>query len=179
MRVKGVRIVQAYAERGIATLDGQIEQAQQGFPQGFNPGKITELHEWMSEHDAASPHLTKKLKPSYTSKTLEASDPGRQVLNLRQLLKTKSTFLAPMLGKERIHPELKQMSDGEYGVKFGRFSCVNPNLQAFPKRNYTLASKVRPVLIPDEDMDLYEADYSQQEPRLYAHFAQCERLLTG
>jgi DNA polymerase-1 len=28
-------------------------------------------------------------------------------------------------------------------------------------------------------MDLYEADYSQQEPRLYAHFANCERLLTG
>jgi hypothetical protein len=91
----------------------------------------------MSEHDAASPYLTKKLKPSYTAKTLEASDPGRQVLNLRQLLKTKSTFLAPMLGKERIHPELKQMSDGEYGVKFGRFSCVGQTCRHF--RNATSA----------------------------------------
>ena len=179
MRVKGIRVDQAYAERAIATLDAQIEQALQGFPQGFNPGKIIELHEWMSEHDAASPHLTKKLKPSYTSKTLEASDPGRQVLNLRQLLKTKSTFLAPMLGKERIHPELKQMSDGEYGVKFGRFSCVGPNLQAFPKRNKRLAQIVRPVIVPDRGMALYEADFSQQEPRLYAHFAKCARLLEG
>jgi DNA polymerase-1 len=28
-------------------------------------------------------------------------------------------------------------------------------------------------------MLLYEADFSQQEPRLYAHFAQCARLLEG
>jgi len=84
-----------------------------------------------------------------------------------------------MLGKERIHPELKQMSDGEYGVKFGRFSCVGPNLQAFPKRNKRLAQIVRPVIVPDRGMALYEADFSQQEPRLYAHFAKCARLLEG
>ena len=79
--------------------------------------------------------ITKKLRPSYTAKTLESSAPGQKVLQLRQLLKTRSTFLVPLLGQQRIHPELKQMSDGEYGVKFGRFSCVGPNLQAFPKRN--------------------------------------------
>ena len=84
-----------------------------------------------------------------------------------------------MLGVDRIHPELKQMSDGEYGVKFGRFSCVGPNLQAFPKRNKSLGQIVRPVIVPDHGMTLYEADYSQQEPRLYAHFAQCQRLLEG
>ena len=71
------------------------------------------------------------------------------------------------------------MSDGEYGVKFGRFSCVGPNLQAFPKRNKSLAQIVRPVIVPDDGMSLYEADYSQQEPRLYAHFAKCQRLLQG
>src|SRR4051812_3992763 len=179
MRVKGIRVDQAHAERAVASLDTQIEQALQGFPQGFNPGRIDELHSWMSDRDAASPYLTKKLKPSYTSKTLEGSEPGRQVLLLRQLMKTKSTFLAPMLGKDRIYPELKQLSDGEYGVKFGRFSCVGPNLQAFPKRNKRLAQIVRPVIIPDEGMVLYEADFSQQEPRLYAHFAQCARLLEG
>jgi len=179
MRVKGIKVDQAYAERAVSALDSQIEQALQGFPQGFSPGRIDELHSWMSDRDAASPYLTKKLKPSYTSKTLEGSEPGRQVLLLRQLLKTKSTFLSPMLGRERIHPELKQMSDGEYGVKFGRFSCVGPNLQAFPKRNKRLAQIVRPVIVPDQGMALYEADFSQQEPRLYAHFAKCQRLLEG
>jgi DNA polymerase I-like protein with 3'-5' exonuclease and polymerase domains len=99
MRVKGIRVDQAHAERAVASLDTQIEQALQGFPQGFNPGRIDELHSWMSDRDAASPYLTKKLKPSYTSKTLEGSEPGRQVLLLRQLMKTKSTFLAPMLGQ--------------------------------------------------------------------------------
>jgi DNA polymerase-1 len=179
MRVKGIRVDKSYAERAVAALDGQIEEALQAFPQGFNPARTSELHEWMKEHDAASPNLTKKLKPSYTARFLESSEPGRKVSHLRQLLKTKSTFLQPMLGVERIHPELKQMSDGEYGVKFGRFSCVGPNLQAFPKRNKILGQIVRPVIVPDHGMDLYEADYSQQEPRLYAHFAQCRRLLDG
>ena len=179
MRVKGIKVDQAYAERAISLLDSQIDEALQAFPQGFNPARLTELHEWMTDHDAASPNVTKKLKPSYTAKFLESTEPGQKVLWLRQLLKTKSTFLAPMLGKERIHPELKQMSDGEYGVKFGRFSCVGPNLQAFPKRNKSIGLIVRPVIVPDHGMTLYEADYSQQEPRLYAHFAQCKRLLDG
>jgi hypothetical protein len=125
------------------------------------------------------PYLTKKLKPSYTSKTLEGSEPGRQVLLLRQLLKTKSTFLAPMLGKDRIHPELKQLSDGEYGVKFGRFpvsaqTCrLSPNATSALRRSSAQSSSLTKGWL------LYEADFSQQEPRLYAHFAQCARLLKG
>ena len=179
MRVKGIKIDQAYAEQAVATLDREIDQALQSFPQGFNPGKIDTLHAWMTEQGAASHYLTGTGRPSYTSKTLEGTPAGRQVTQLRQLLKTRSTFLSPMLGQERIHPELKQMSDGEYGVKFGRFSCVGPNLQAFPKRNKQIGQIVRPVIIPDHGMTLYEADFSQQEPRLYAHFARCERLLKG
>jgi DNA polymerase I len=179
MRVKGIRVDKAYAEYAVAELDRQIDQALQSFPQGFNPGKIDTLHAWMTEQGAASHYLTGTGKPSYTSKTLEGTEAGRKVTELRQLLKTRSTFLSPMLGKERIHPELKQMADGEYGVKFGRFSCVGPNLQAFPKRNKNIGQIVRPVIVPDQGMSLYEADFSQQEPRLYAHFAKCERLLTG
>ena len=179
MRVKGIKIDKAYAEEAVATLDKRIDQALQNFPQGFNPSRIVELHHWMTQEGAASTYVTGTGKPSYTSKTLEATEAGRKVTELRQLLKTRSTFLQPMLGVDRIHPELKQMSDGEYGVKFGRFSCVGPNLQAFPKRNKNIGQIVRPVIVPDHGMDLYEADFSQQEPRLYAHFARCERLLKG
>jgi DNA polymerase I-like protein with 3'-5' exonuclease and polymerase domains len=179
MRCKGIRIDKAYTEQAVATLDERIDKALQNFPQGFNPARVDELHAWMTGKGAASQYLTGTGKPSYTSKTLEGSEAGRQVTELRQLLKTRSTFLSPMLGVDRIYPELKQMSDGEYGVKFGRFSCVGPNLQAFPKRNKQLGQIVRPVIVPDHGMTLYEADYSQQEPRLYAHFARCERLLQG
>ncbi len=179
MRVKGIKIDQAYAENAVALLDKRIDEALQSFPQGFNPSKIVELHAWMTDQGAASRYLTGTGRPSYTSKTLEGSEAGRKVTELRQLLKTKNTFLAPALGVERIYPELKQMSDGEYGVKFGRFSCVGPNLQAFPKRNKSIGQIVRPVIVPDHGMELYEADFSQQEPRLYAHFARCEALLKG
>jgi DNA polymerase-1 len=179
MRRKGIRVDQTYAEDAVARLDQRIDKALQHFPQGFSPGSTNELHAWMTSHGAASQYRTSLGRPSYTSKTLEGSAAGRQVTELRQLLKTKSTFLAPMLGRDRIHPELKQMADGEYGVKFGRFSCVGPNLQAFPKRNKAIGQIVRPVIVPDPGMMLYEADFSQQEPRLYAHFAKCKRLLEG
>src|SRR4029078_4018894 len=105
-----------------------------------------ELHAWMTSQGAASQYLTNTGKPSYTSKTLEGSEAGQKVTELRQLLKTRSTFLLPMLGVDRVYPELKQMSDGEYGVKFGRFSCVGPNLQAFPKRNKILGQVVRTAI---------------------------------
>ncbi len=179
MRVKGIRVDKAYAEQAVAAIDQRVDKALQHFPQGFNAARVDEVHAWMTSQGAASQYLTGTGKPSYTSKTLEGSAAGLKITELRQLLKTKSTFLAPMLGVDRIHPELKQMSDGEYGVKFGRFSCVGPNLQAFPKRNKNLGQIVRPVIVPDHGMDLYEADFSQQEPRLYAHFARCERLLKG
>ena len=179
MRCKGIRVDKAYAEQAVAAIDERVDKALQHFPQGFNAARVDEVHAWMTSQGAASQYLTNTGKPSYTSKTLEGSEAGQKVTELRQLLKTRSTFLLPMLGVERIHPELKQMSDGEYGVKFGRFSCVGPNLQAFPKRNKTLGQIVRPVIVPDHGMTLYEADYSQQEPRLYAHFARCERLLKG
>ena len=179
MRVKGIRIDQDYAEQATRQIDRRIEEALLEFPQGFNPGRTGDVDAWMTEQGEASAYRTGTGKPAYTQKILEHTGPGQKILHLRQLLKTRSTFLAPLLGQERIHPELKQMSDGEYGVKFGRFSCVNPNLQAFPKRNKSLAQIVRPVIVPDEGMSLYEADYSQQEPRLYAHFARCQRLLHG
>jgi DNA polymerase-1 len=179
MRVKGIRVDQTYAEQAIATLDDRIEKALQNFPQGFSPTRVDELHAWMTAQGAGSPYRTSTGKPSYTSKTLEGSQAGLRVTQLRQLLKTKSTFLEPLVGNERIYPELKQMSDGEYGVKFGRFSCSGPNLQAFPKRNKEIGKIVRPIIVPDPGMLIYEADFSQQEPRLYAHFAQCERLLKG
>jgi len=179
MRCRGIRVDQAYAEDAVARLDERIDKSLQNFPQGFSAGSTDQLHAWMTGQGAASQYKTNTGKPSYTSKTLEGSTAGRQVTELRQLLKTKSTFLAPMLGRDRIHPELKQMADGEYGVKFGRFSCIGPNLQAFPKRNKAIGQIVRPVIVPDKGMMLQEADYSQQEPRLYAHFAKCERLLKG
>ena len=104
------------------------------FPQGFNPARIDELHAWMTTMMQPLPVSDEDWQAIlYERRFLESSEPGQKVTELRQLLKTKSTFLAPMLGVDRIHPELKQMSDGEYGVKFGRFSLRRPKPPGIPE----------------------------------------------
>ena len=89
MRCKGIRVDKAYAQEAVATLDQRIDQTLQNFPQGFNPARIDEVHAWMTGQGAASQYLTGTGKPSYTSKTLEGSEAGRKVTELRQLLKTR------------------------------------------------------------------------------------------
>ena len=62
----------------------------------------------------------------------------------------------------RIHPNF-----GLTNVRTGRTSCSEPNLQQVP-RNKTLRSLFTPT---DPDKIFFEADYSQLELRIGAHFA--------
>jgi len=48
----------------------------------------------------------------------------------------------------------------------------NPNLQQLPRRNKKIGAMVRALFLPDEGMQWGSFDYSQQEPRLVAHYAQ-------
>lgn len=66
---------------------------------------------------------------------------------------------------ERVHAELEPL-----GAVTGRFSCRNPNLQGLP------APLLAAIEAPPGNL-LLEADFSQCELRVLAHFSQDERLL--
>jgi DNA polymerase I-like protein with 3'-5' exonuclease and polymerase domains len=79
----------------------------------------------------------------------------------------------------RIHCTFRQLvgaissnddSDGSGGVRFGRLSCSNPNLQQQPSKG-KWGKEWRKVYLPDEGKKWASIDYSQQEPRWTVHYA--------
>lgn len=92
------------------------------------------------------------------------------VLAFRKAKKMHSTYALPwrelITSDNRIHPNLNTM-----GAKTGRFSGSDPNLQNV-KRGHDL----RDIFIAPEGHKIVVADWNQMELRLYAHFAQDERM---
>lgn len=97
------------------------------------------------------------------------------ILEYRQLTKLKSTYadgLANYIGEDgRIHSNFKQTI-----AATGRISSTEPNLQNIPIR-MELGRLIRKVFIPKEDYIFVDADYSQIELRVLAHFSEDEKLI--
>ena len=105
------------------------------------------------------------------------SDIAQDILDFRQLLKLKTTYvdalplmINPKTG--RVHTSYNQAV-----AATGRLSSNNPNLQNIPIRTER-GREVRRAFIPrDEDHLLISADYSQIELRLIAEISREEAML--
>jgi DNA polymerase I len=183
MRRRGIRVDLDYARRARTQLTADLEAALMLMPPGFEANSTASVAAYMQAQGLDWFPMTKLGKPSFREAFLEESDAGQRVIAIRRLLKTRGTFIEPILDTHavagRIHPDLVQFATGDYGTHTGRFSCRMPNLQAFPKRRKEIGKVVRPILIPDEGFDFGEADVSQQEPRLYAHYGEDATLIAG
>lgn len=71
-------------------------------------------------------------------------------------------------------PRDENTSDDEQGARYGRLSCVNPNLQqqTSPDRDPVIGKALRMIFVPDEGGEWACLDYSQQEPRWLIHYAE-------
>ncbi|CAM3726933.1 DNA polymerase I [Mucilaginibacter galii] len=105
------------------------------------------------------------------------SDIVRDILDFRQLLKLKSTYVdaLPLMVNPktgRIHTSYNQAV-----AATGRLSSQNPNLQNIPIRTER-GREVRKAFIPrDENHVLLSADYSQIELRIIAEISQDPNML--
>jgi DNA polymerase-1 len=188
MHATGLRIDMGYAaELGgpEGLLANQLNQAHAVFPPGFNtnsPKGVEALYRAQGFVDADFAH-TKTGAISFTEKWLEQNELGERILVSRQLKKARSTFVLPLMAEHnvngRIHPVLNQSKSAEHGVLGSRFSCSEPNLQAFPKRNKAIGKLVRKLIIADEGYELVEGDAKQQEPRFFAWFSDDQHLRNG
>src|SRR5690606_33688277 len=105
------------------------------------------------------------------------SDIVKDILDLRQLQKLKSTYVDALPGL--IHPEtgLIHTSYNQAVAATGRLSSTNPNLQNIPIRTER-GREVRKAFIPRESGNvLLSADYSQIELRLMASLSQDKNML--
>ncbi len=98
----------------------------------------------------------------------------RLILQYRKLQKLNSTYVEgykPLIKKGKIHTTYNQSN-----TNTGRLSSSNPNLQNIPIRT-ELGKELRKLFIASEGRVLIDADYSQIELRLLAHFSGCKELI--
>src|SRR5210317_579506 len=114
--------------------------------------------------------------PSFTKNFI--SKHNHPVVNMiaeaRKINKVRTTFIDTILRHEhkgRIHADINQIRSDDGGTVTGRFSYSNPNLQQIPARDPETGPLIRSLFIPEEGCKWGTFDYSQQEPRLVAHYA--------
>ena len=115
-------------------------------------------------------------KPSFDKNFLSSHDSplAQMVVKAREINKARTTFIESITKhshRGRIHAEIHQMRSDQGGTVTGRFSYSNPNLQQIPARNQIIGPLIRSLFIPEKNCKWGIFDYSQQEPRLIAHYA--------
>lgn len=114
---------------------------------------------------------------------------AQTVLGRRQAQKMASTYLENYLEMSvrdgRIHPSINTVGGtgknpfepgGSSGVRTGRMSSSNPNIQNVPTRGKA-AKRIRRCFVPDDDQVWIKADFSQIEMRVMAHMAHDQRMI--
>lgn len=103
---------------------------------------------------------------------------AERLARARKVNKLRTTFAASVrkyATNGRIHCTFNQIAredeEGDMqGARYGRLSCVDPNLQQQPARD-EFAKQWRDIYEPEEGGLWAAKDYSQQEPRWTTHFA--------
>lgn len=139
----------------------------------------------------AVPSTPRTNKPSVSNGLLSSVDhPVTKALaRARTINKVRTTFAAATwryMCNGRIHCTFNQlrrsredaddegganMEEGQQGGRFGRLSCVHPNLQQQPARDEELGPLWRSIYVADEGGQWATNDFSQQEPRWTVHYA--------
>lgn len=86
-----------------------------------------------------------------------------KLLKLRKINKLLSTYVEAVLTKNIngiIHPDWLQ-----FGTDSGRFACQNPNFQNLPRDD----DRIKKGIVARDGYVLIGPDYSQLEPRVFAH----------
>lgn len=118
--------------------------------------------------------------PSIRKDVLDGIDHpvAKHMARARKVNKLRTTFAASVrkyMIDGRIHCTFQQIAietDGgdQKGARYGRLSCVDPNLQQQPARD-DFAKEWRSIYLPEEGSLWASPDFSQQEPRWTTHFA--------
>lgn len=185
MKIKGMKVDMDLASRIGTEVKAEQDKAKAVLPPGFNVRSPKECEAFFRGlgYEDGDFDRTAQGKPSFTEKWLEKRPEGEAILQVRRLEKLEDSFITPLIDtyniNGRVHANLNQSKSDEYGTNTGRLSCSDPNLQAFPKRNKQIGKVVRRLIIPDDGMILEEADFKQQEPRLFTHYSEDKYLLEG
>lgn len=183
MERRGIKVDLDEAAALRRATEDKISSLMAELPVGFNSLSPIQMRALMEEHGHTDWPLTDKGAPSFTNKWLKTNEIGRKVIEIRQAGNLINSFINPLATQHvfngRVHASLNQLKNDDKGTISGRFSCSDPNLQQVPKHNKALAKPFRRLFVADEGWVFWERDYSQCEPRLFAHYAQDPNLMAG
>lgn len=183
MERRGIKVDERYIEELEKGIAEELAAAKAILPLGLNVKSPKQMRELFEGAGITNWPTTDAGNPSFTEAFLKRSDLGRAVVAVRQLTTLGSSFITPLkdrfLFEGRVHATLNQLKADETGTVAGRLSCSDPNLQAVHKRNKVLGRKFRKIYTADEGMEFCEDDYSQCEPRLFAHYSKDPNLTAG
>lgn len=109
-------------------------------------------------------------------KYAEDSEIVRLILRYRKVQKLYSTYIEgfkPLIMQGKVHTTYNQVN-----TTTGRLSSMNPNLQNIPIRTDE-GRELRKLFEASAGNVLVDADYSQIELRLLAHFSHCKELVAA
>jgi len=107
-------------------------------------------------------------------KYADSSEIVRCLLRYRKIQKINSTYIEgfkPLIKNGKVHTTYNQSN-----TQTGRLSSANPNLQNIPIRTEE-GRELRKLFTATKGNVLIDADYSQIELRLLAHFSGCKELV--
>ena len=147
----------------------------------FNVNSTQQLGKILFEklHIADGAKKTKESKNyKTTAEELEKYADKHQIVRLllryRKIQKINSTYIEgfrPLVVRGKVHTTYNQSN-----TQTGRLSSMNPNLQNIPIRTEE-GRELRKLFTASEGNVLIDADYSQIELRLLAHFSGCKELI--
>ena len=183
MERRGIKINVEYFEKYREKLvQANKHSLENDFPPEFNTRSPVKVREYVTAAGHTDWPTTEKGNPSFTEKWLKGFPEGQKIIALRKNQNLINTFITPLLEehcfKGRVHTNINQLK-GDNGGTIARLSCNSPNLQAVPKHDKERARAFREGFEADEGYVLEEGDFSQCEPRLFAHYSQEPALLEG
>lgn len=183
MTMTGIKIDEERLDFLLVDIEKRVRGLLDKLPADFNVRSPTDVHKWCVDNGQTNWPLTPKGKPSFPQAWLETHEPGQQIVGVRKFTTLRDTFLRPMkiehLYHGRVHTTFNQLRGDEYGTVTGRLSSSDPNLQAVSKHDRVMGRLHRSIFIPDEGKIWGNADYSQIEPRLLAHYSGARVLVDG
>lgn len=183
MERRGIKVDQPRLHEVRKAVGDRIVAATRALPLDYNSQSNPQTHKLMEEAGYTDWPVTPSGNPSFPEKWLKKNPIGKAIVEKRKMQTLENRYIRPILESHlfngRVHTNLSQLKGDEYGTITGRFACNDPNLQAIHKRDKELGRLFRSIYVADEGYDFYEGDYSQCEPRLFAHYSEDSNLVQG
>ena len=176
-------ILQQFSKKYNAELKSLVDRIHHLAGEVFNVNSTQQLGKILFDKLAIGAGVKKaKTTKSYktTAEELEKYAHEHEIIPLilryRQVQKLNSTYIEgfkPLIKNGKVHTTYSQVN-----TTTGRLSSANPNLQNIPVRNDE-GKELRKLFVASPGNVLLDADYSQIELRLLAHFSACKELVSA